>query len=201
MSTFYKGCWFLQLINAGLSTQFSLACSQRLEVAGEVAGSGECCTMALHSCNEEQKLQETSPSCRKNQLKICIVKAMEDKNISSASQWNLGDVLCNCELHPLVPCLETIYISETPSIPWHGPSQLQRRWELCCACLHTASLSCHKLVWQAKEEKKKPPKPQDYFYLWSCSWATLCLDSWYYYLKLSWNLKYHLFTGEKKVLD
>lgn len=33
-------------------------------------------TGALHSCNKEQKLQETCPSPRKIQLKICVVKAM-----------------------------------------------------------------------------------------------------------------------------
>lgn len=79
-------------------------------------------------------------------------------------------MLCNCELLPLIPCLETIYISETPSIPWHVPSQLQspprdgKGGENCTVPAFTRPASPASLCLQAsltsKGRKKKHQKPQ-----------------------------------------
>ena len=170
-ATFYKGCWFLQLINTDLGTPFPLACSQ----PSGLAGSGQCCTAALHSCNK-QKLQETFPFLQKKPAQDLYNESHgRHKNISSAPLWNLGVVLCNCELHILVACLGTIYISETPSIPWHGPSQLQsplrdgKGGENCAVPAFTqpaspaslclwASLTCEGI-------KKKPEAPRLFLFM------------------------------------
>lgn len=127
--------------NVGPSTLFSLASSQSLGLVG----SGLCTAVMNRSW------MKSSSSCRTNQLKTCT--GMKTPPVLPCETWEL----C-CVTVSSIPCFLTwkLFTSRdtehfwdarhplawpqptpTPSRRWPG------RWEQCCVCLHTASLSFH----------------------------------------------------------